>query len=98
MNVVVRSPTIKENSPVPGSRNNSAMCPSTGNAATGGATGGATGVAAEAGAASNNSGTVATAPTATAPKDAFRKKSRRLERPAIDGYLSLRVVGRVGQR
>jgi len=35
-------------------------------------------VAAEAGAANNNSGTVATAPTATAPKDAFRKKSRRL--------------------
>ncbi len=54
MNVVVRSPTIKENSPVPGSRNSSAMCPSTGNAATGGATG----VAAEAGAANNNSGTV----------------------------------------
>ncbi len=26
----------------------------------------------------NNSGTVATAPTATSPKDAFRKKSRRL--------------------
>ena len=37
MNVVVRSPTIKENSPLPGSRNSSAMCPSTGNAATGAA-------------------------------------------------------------